>query len=831
MDTQLTPMMKQYMELKKIREDTILFFRLGDFYEMFFDDARLAANILGITLTSRHKVPMAGVPYHAAESYICKLIKAGYKVAICEQVEDPKQAQGLIKRQIIRTITPGTVLAPSLLEDGLPNYLAAINRDNSGIGFSFVDVSTGEFKITKFSTEVELSLEFNRISPAESLIPASMKDTFTKIFGEENKTTCTVQDDWRFNNQLGNELLCKFFGVHSLDGFGCEGLEVGIGAAGAIIHYLKETQKNELRHIKSLRPYSNTTFMILDASTWRSLELTRTIRDNNKEWTLLRVLDKTETAMGARLLRKWLHQPLLNVLEICSRQEGVEALTKSKSMRTTLSQHLHTIADIERLISRLATGVANARDMVALKDSLKKVPHIKSALSFGQTSPILKKLITNMDELTDIVTLIEQTINDTPPISVSEGNLIKSGYDISLDELRHIRKDGKGWIAQLQRREIERTGINSLKVGYNKVFGYYIEVTNTNLSSVPSDYIRKQTLVNAERFITPELKDWEVKILTAEERIYDLEYIIFLKIREQVIAEVERIQETAEALSILDVLLSLARIAVENNYVRPQINDGNIISIHDGRHPVVEQVSNGFTPNDTFIDPSVDQILIITGPNMAGKSTYIRQVALICIMAQIGSFIPASKAIIGIVDRIFTRIGAADELVSGQSTFMMEMIEVANILNNATPNSLLILDEVGRGTSTFDGVSIAWAVVEYLHNTPTLKAKTLFATHYHELTELELTLPCVKNYNVMVKEYKDHVVFLHKIVKGATDKSYGIHVAKLAGLPDIVTNRAQEILNNFEMDDLISLPKKKPHVLHPKEIQGVEYIQLSLGEF
>jgi len=670
---------------------------------------------------------------------------------------------------------------------------------------------------------MELFIELTRITPRECLIPNSLQEDelITKL---PQETTITFQDDWIFNSSTGVNTLCALFGTSSLDGFGCEDIPLGIGASGAIIHYLKETQRSALTYVNKLTPYTTSDFMLLDSATLKNLELIKTIRSGEKTGSLIWVLDKTTTAMGGRLLRSWIQQPLINVEKIVYRQQGVAELVENTHLRNELFSLLKNIHDIERLISRLDTGLANARDLVALKESLKIVPDIKGKLN-SLNSKIIKDIVADLDDLSNVVELIEKVIVDSPPLSLRDGGLIKEGYFQELDDLRNLSKDAKNWIIRLQQEEIKRTKINSLKVGYNKVFGYYIEVTNPNLHLVPPNYIRKQTLTNAERFITPALKEFEAKILNAQDKIVEIEYEIFLKLRLEIIAEVKRIQKVANAIALLDVLLSLAQIAVENDYVMPKINNENIISIKDGRHPVVEKVLVGerFVPNDTFIDSKSEQILIITGPNMAGKSTYIRQVALIVLMAQIGSFVPAAEATIGIVDRIFTRIGAADELVKGQSTFMVEMIETANILNNSTPKSLLILDEVGRGTSTFDGVSIAWAVAEYIHNNPYLQARTLFATHYHELTELEFALEKVKNYNIAVKEWNDKIIFLRKIIKGGTDRSYGIHVAQLAGLPQEVIKRATEILSSLEMSSIAQegiskLPTIKPHNI-PQPVQ------------
>ncbi|MFH1898821.1 MAG: DNA mismatch repair protein MutS [Candidatus Desantisbacteria bacterium] len=830
--SEFTPMMSQYLNIKKEKPDTILFFRLGDFYEMFFEDATVASQILNITLTAREagknkKVPMCGLPYHAAESYIAKLIKAGKKVAICEQVEDPKTAKGLVKREVVRTITPGTVLSPALLEDKVNNYLAAINKDKAGIGLAFVEPSTGEFKVSEFSSEAKLFAELMRLGPKECLIPESLRDdTAIAVFAKDMAMSITLQDDWTFSLDTAQSTLCGFFGTITMDGFGCGNLTHGIGAAGAIIRYLKETGQSSLSHITRVTPYSSEEFMAIDPASWRNLELTKTIRSGEKTGSLIWVLDQTVTAMGGRLLRSWIQQPLLKVEEIIYRQDGVEEFRQSSSLREKITTCLKSIHDLARLAGRIDAGLANARDIIALKESLLIIPNIKTALSSCQRK-VIKDTVLDLDELRDIVELIDKAIHDTPPLSLREGGIIKPGYNQELDELHEITRDAKGWILKLQQEEIKRTGIGSLKISYNRVFGYYIEVTKANLHLVPQDYIRKQTIANGERFITPQLKEKEVQILSASERIAGIEYEIFLRIRDEIISKIGRIQQVSRAIAILDVLVSMAKVAVENDYTRPAINDGDTILLKDARHPVVEKVlaGEGFVPNDTLLDQSNNQILIITGPNMAGKSTYIRQVALIVLMAQIGSFVPAKKAEIGVVDQIFTRVGASDELMKGQSTFMVEMIETANILNNSTPKSLVILDEIGRGTSTFDGVSIAWAVAEYIHNHSAIKARTLFATHYHELIELELLFKGIKNYNIAVKEWGDKIIFLRKIIPGGADKSYGIHVAKLAGLPKEVILRATDILDNLEMDSIAGNGKPKlARVKGKKE----KYVQLSI---
>ncbi len=854
--SEFTPMMHQYLQIKKEKPDTILFFRLGDFYEMFFDDAKTASQILSITLTSREagkgkRVPMCGIPYHAAEAYIAKLIKAGKRVAICEQVEDPKTAKGLVKREVVRTITPGNVLSPTLLEDKVQNYLACINKDKSGIGLAFIEPSTGEFRLAEFGNEAKLWTELTRIGPKECLIPERLKGDASLIaFAADISMSITIQDDWVFSIDTAQSTLCGFFGTTTLDGFGCSHLNPGVSAAGVIIRYLKETQSSSLSHITKIIPYRPEEFMAIDPASWRNLELTSTIRSGEKTGSLIWVLDQTGTAMGGRLLRSWIQQPLLKVEEIVSRQEGIEAFFRSSSLRETIISYLKPIHDLARLVARIDAGLANARDLIALKESLLVVPSIKIVLQGDSISGedsisgrdsvvgtcqgnVIEDIQLDLDELRDIVDLIDIAIHDTPPLSLREGGIIKPGYSQELDELHSMTRDAKGWIINLQKEEIKRTGIGSLKIGYNKVFGYYIEITKANLHLVPDDYIRKQTIANGERFIAPQLKEKEVQILSASQRIAEIEYEIFMNVRSEILGKIDRIQRVSQAIAMLDVLSSLAKVAVENDYTRPLINDGDVIMLKDARHPVVERIMSGerFVPNDTLLNRTDNQILIITGPNMAGKSTYIRQVALIVLMAQIGSFVPAKKAEIGVVDQIFTRVGASDELIKGQSTFMVEMIETANILNNSTSKSLIILDEIGRGTSTFDGVSIAWAVAEYIHNHTSLKARTLFSTHYHELIELELLFKGIKNYNIAVKEWGDKIIFLRKVVPGGADKSYGIHVAKLAGLPKEVILRATEILDNLEMESISG--SGKPKLARVKEKRGEsgekeKYVRLSI---
>lgn len=802
---ELTPMMQQYRNVKKQIPQAILFFRMGDFYEMFFEDAKTASRVLGLTLTARdskkNKVPMCGVPHHASEGYIARLIKAGYKVAICDQTEDPKQAKGIVKRELTRIVTPGTVLDENLLSEKSNNYLVAVHRSGGLFGLSLLDLSTGEFKLTEISTIDELRNELTRLDPKEVLVSNMIEEDemLSKYLRGVLPEARTVYEDWIFSYDHGYELLKEHFKTQSLDGFGCQGVIPGIAAAGAILHYLKENLHQSLKHIHHLSTYSNNAYVVLDVATQRNLELMQTQRGETGEGTLLWVLDATMTAMGGRLLRQWILHPLTSLEELTQRQTAVGELLEQRSALVEIREVLAEIKDLERLMGRLNCAGANGRDLVGLAASLGQIPQLREKLSPFK-APLLQKLIENLDPMPELRQKISQTLIDSPPITIQEGGCIREGVDAELDELRAISRDGKAWIARYQQQEIERTGIKSLKVRYNKVFGYYLEVSHANKELVPEDYIRKQTLVNAERYITPELKDYETKVMSAQEKSQIIEYKIFCDLRDQVLEQTEPVQKLARAVSEADVLGSLAWKGAEGDYVCPQLHEGTRLEITAGRHPVIEKMLSGekFVPNDTLLDTEENQLAIITGPNMAGKSTYIRQVALLTLMAHIGSFIPAEKAQISIVDRVFTRVGASDELARGQSTFMVEMNEAANILNHATPKSLLILDEIGRGTSTFDGISLAWAIAEYLHNNPLVKAKTLFATHYHELTELEQIHEGVKNYNVSVKEWNDQVIFLRKIVPGGTDKSYGIHVARLAGLPQAVISRSLEILTNLE---------------------------------
>lgn len=812
-----TPMMRQYNEIKRQHKDVLLFFRMGDFYELFFEDAKLASKVLGITLTARSKgesaVPMAGVPHHAAESYIRRLIKAGHKVAICDQLQDPDEAKGIVDRGVTRIITPGTVTEDSLLEDKSNNFLMAVLEAKDMLGLSWVDLSTGRFEVEDVRKE-RLFDEFARLNPSELLLPEETVRNNT-AFMERIRTECeamiTARPEWEFSGDTAYRTLTEHFGTVSLEGFGCEDAGPSLGAAGAVIQYLKETQKTSLRHIIRIQKHQMGNRVLMDKATQQSLELTQTIRTRDREGSLLGVIDQTKTPMGARLLREWVISPLRMSADIKYRQLGVKELFENSALRRELRDILGNIYDIERISAKVSCGRANARDLISLKQSLSKLPALKEKLAFCITD-ILISLEQQLDVLDEVRVLIGTAIVPDPPPTIKDGGFIREGYDVSLDELRYISKNGRNWIANFQAEEIARTGINSLKVGYNKVFGYYIEVTNVHKDNIPQSYIRKQTLKNAERFITPELKDYETKVLTADERARDLEYDLFIRIREQVSAYTARLQMTSEAIALIDVLSTLANLAAENRYIMPEITDDLELKILDGRHPVLDRKLGGesFVPNDIQLDGDKDKIMVITGPNMAGKSTYIRQVALLVLMAQMGSFIPAKEAVIGTVDRIFTRVGASDELSRGQSTFMVEMNETANILNNATERSLIVLDEVGRGTSTFDGVSIAWAITEYIYQH--IRARTLFATHYHELTELTLLFPGIRNFNIAVKEWGDEIIFLRKIVEGGTDKSYGIHVARLAGIPKEVIQRARVILNNLEAAtlDVNGKPKFAP---------------------
>ncbi len=809
--TTTTPVMRQYLEIKADYQDAVLFFRLGDFYEMFMDDAILASRVLGITLTSRNKgienaVPLCGIPYHSSQGYIAKLISAGYKVAICEQVEDPKTAKGIVKREVVRVVTPGLVTDTDTLEPKENNYLLSIVENNNCYGIAHIDITTGEFRVTQVDTLAQVESELGSLRPREVLFcDTEMSHNLQQQLDPPLEgVMCTFLPEWICDVDYAQEQLHTFFGVSGLQSFGCHELLAAQQAASVVLYYLHQTQKDELCHIRPLQTYHTQNFMVLDDSTRRNLELTATLRDGKKRGSLLGVLDRTVTAMGGRTLRHWIHYPLIDQGQIKQRQKAVAELVDESLKRIELIESLNGVYDLERLNSKIAMASANAKDLVALRVSLGKLPLIDEQLRSLQSSYI-GDLRQQIDLLPELVSLLEQAIVADPPFVLRDGGLIKDGFNQELDELRTISRDGKGWIAALEQQERERTGIPSLKVKYNKVFGYFIEVTLRNLDRVPEDYQRKQTLTNAERFITPQLKEYEEKVLGAEDRIVELEYNLFQQVRLKASSEGGRILQSAEALAVLDSLLSLADLAHERNYVCPQIDDSGVIQIEGGRHPVVEgmPLKEPFVPNDVELDTVKNQLLIITGPNMAGKSTFMRQVALITLMAQLGSFVPAETARIGVVDRIFTRVGASDNLAKGESTFMVEMNETANILRHATQNSLIILDEIGRGTSTFDGVSIAWAVAEYLHDNSAVAAKTLFATHYHELTDLPLTRERIKNYNVAVKEWNDQIIFLRKIISGSASRSYGIQVGRLAGLPESVIHRAKEILHNLEAGEFV----------------------------
>ena len=801
MKSATTPAMRQYLEIKALHNDSILFFRMGDFYEMFFDDARAASAVLGIALTSRDRerdIPMCGVPYHAAAGYVAKLVREGYKVAICEQTEDPAQAKGIVERAVTKVITPGIALDDELLDPKANNFIAAAFPGEKGSGFSYMDISTGEFRATRTADIPSLIEEIRRLRPLELLLPEGGHERFSLPDSPVKKISELPQRSFELSG--AEEGLKRHFGVATLDGFGCTSMPEAVRAAGALLGYIRESQKTELGHVRKLSPYYTDDFLVMDSSTSRNLEVTRNMRTGDRDGTLLAAIDRTRTAMGARRLKSWLLHPLKDVNEINGRLDAVSELIEARELRSSIQDAMTRVYDLERLTARLTLGAAGPRDLVSLKDSLQKVPLIKDYMRM-LSSEMLSSLVISIDEVKEASERIEKALVDSPPFSVKDGGVIRGGYSPELDELRRIGSGGKDNIASLEARERGRTGINTLKVGYNRVFGYYIEVTKSNLANVPADYIRKQTLTNAERFITPQLKEWEEKVLTAEERALKLEAGLFSSLAEEIKKYAGRVLSTADAIATLDCLCSLAEAAESLDYARPEVNAGDGLEIEGGRHPVVEAATREFVSNDLTLDAQ-KRIIILTGPNMAGKSTYLRQNALIVIMAQIGSFVPAQRASIGIVDRVFTRVGASDDLSRGQSTFMVEMSETANILNNATSRSFIVLDEIGRGTSTFDGLSIAWAVVEHIHDSPALGARTLFATHYHELTDLSLTKESVKNYNMAVKEWNDSIIFLRKVLPGGSSRSYGIQVAKLAGVPQDVISRAKEILKNLESGEL-----------------------------
>lgn len=841
--TKVSPMMQHYIETKKEYGDCILFYRLGDFYEMFFEDAVLVSKTLELTLTGKacgleERAPMCGIPFHAADGYINRLVSEGFKVAICEQVEDPKLAKGIVKREVIRVVTPGTNVSPESLDESTNSYIMSIVHLQNKIGISFADISTGDFFVTEVEDNKKLLDEINKIMPKEIICNDAflVSSVDTEDIKNRLKICINALGPWYFEEDNCKNILLKHFRCLDITALGIEDFASGIIASGALLTYLYETQKVSLSQLTHISPYICSKYMLLDSSTRRNLELTYTLREKQKRGTLLWVLDKTKTAMGARTLRGYIEQPLIDQEEIIKRQDFVKELLNNSVDRDEVREYLSAIYDLERLLTKVSYKSANPRDLVALKNSLKMLPHIKNIISNFECQ-LVKELNENLDPLEDIADLIDQAIIEDPPLSSKEGGFIREGYDENIDKLKVAKTDGKNWLLELETTERERTGIKGLKVKYNKVFGYYFEVTNSYKDLVPEDYIRKQTLTGAERFTTPKLKELEDMILNAQDKLFALEYDAFCAVRDHIEASLVRIQKSAKSIAAIDAFASLAVVAERNRFVCPHINTKGVIDIKGGRHPVVEKMlSNGmFIDNDTYLDNKKDSINVITGPNMAGKSTYMRQVALIVLMAQIGSFVPATKANIGIVDRIFTRVGASDDLASGQSTFMLEMNEVANILRNATSNSLLILDEIGRGTSTFDGLSIAWAVIEHIANKKILGAKTLFATHYHELTELEGKMDNVHNYCIAVKEKGDDIVFLRKIIKGGADRSYGIQVAKLAGVPDMVIDRAKEIAMTLSDNDVTeklqsinidSNDKSKKHT--PVTIEEVELDQMSL---
>ena len=813
---EFSPMMQHYLETKKQYKDCVLFYRLGDFYEMFFEDAEIVSRELELTLTGKDcgqekRAPMSGIPYHAADSYIAKLIEKGYKVAICEQVEDPKQAKGIVKREVIRVVTPGTVIESNLLEEKKNNYIMAIYKSGLYFGISVCDISTGEFlatQIVEHNNFARLLDEISRYSPAEIIVSDMMFNSKTEIekIKERFETYISKESEESFDGEY--ELLSGMYNIIDDKNEKIKNLsdkKLAIYAINALLKYLEDTQKTSLDHINTIKIYNTTRYMALDINARRNLEITEKMRDKSKKGTLLWVLDKTSTSMGGRLLRRWLNDPLIDRKEINDRLDAVEELKDSIILRGDVVDALKKVYDIERLAGKISYGNANGRDMISLKNSVKQLPEIKKVLSTTGAG-LLKEIYENIDTLDDIYEIIEKSIVDEPPIGVKDGGIIKIGYDPEIDKLKLATTEGKKWILELEAKEREQTGIKGLKVGFNKVFGYFIEVTKSNLSMVPDRYIRKQTLTNCERYITEELKNLENQILGAEERVVTLEYNAFCEIRSSIEKQIQRIQKTATLVSTLDVLVSFATVAEDMNYVKPEVDNGGVIDIKEGRHPVIEKMisNSNFVPNDTYLDEEGNRLAIITGPNMAGKSTYMRQVALITLMAQVGSFVPASYAKIGVVDKIFTRVGASDDLSMGQSTFMVEMMEVATILKEATENSLVILDEIGRGTSTYDGLSIAWAVAEFIADKEKCGAKTLFATHYHELTELENKVEGVKNYSIAVKEKGEDIIFLRKIVDGGTDESYGVHVARLAGVPQVVTKKANEILQSLERRNVLN---------------------------
>jgi len=830
----VTPLMAQYSQIKESYPDTILLFRMGDFFETFEDDAKIASKVLGITLTKRAngaagEVPLAGFPHHALDSYLPKLVHAGYRVAVCEQIEDPKFAKGIVKRDVIEVVTPGVAFSDKLLDHKKNNYLLSVYIENDFAGLSFCDISTGEFQTYEINKNgLPQQLEF--INPAEILIPKKNKQELETLIQKTiPRARITKIDDWIFNYDYCAELLMNHFNTKTLKGFGIEGLQYAICSAGAVLNYLRETQKANLPHINKLSLYNPSDYMILDLSTKRNLEITYTMQEGDREGSLISILDKTETSMGGRMFKKWITAPLKSLEPILKRQQSVEEFVKNKVLRQNIKNELKEIGDLERLTSKVCTGRINPREINNLKFSLRKIPLIKQLLDQTSVDTIIA-INEKLNNLDDLVDKIETTITDDPPFSITEGGVIRQGYNKELDELRNLSSNAKEWINNFQKLERERTKISSLKVSYNKVFGYYIDVSHANKDKVPENYIRKQTLVNSERFITPELKEYEDRILNAQENIIRLELELYEKIRITAASYAKEIQENAKLLAMLDCYCALAECAEEYKYIKPILDNSDTIDIKKGRHPVVERIlptGEKFTPNDCRLSSSEDQIIILTGPNMAGKSVYLRQVGLIVLLAQIGSFVPADEAKIGLVDRIFTRVGASDNISAGESTFLVEMQEAANILNNASSKSLILLDEIGRGTSTFDGISIAWSITEYLHENPNLTPRTLFATHYHELNEMAELFPRIKNYKVEVREYGDKVIFLHKVSPGGADHSYGIQVAQMAGLPSFVTKRAKEVLANLESKELTPYEIKKAKLA---KLKNQDNFQISMFE-
>lgn len=828
---EFSPMMQRYLETKEQYKDCILFYRLGDFYEMFFDDAIIAARELEITLTGKdcgqeERAPMAGVPHHAAEMYISRLIAKGYKVAICEQLEDPKTAKGIVKRGVIKVVTPGTIIDSNMLEERKNNYIMSIYKTGIYFGISVCDISTGEFYSAEIKDQQNFPLlldELARYNPSELVINSMMADCQEEISKIKERFDCYITrfQDKFFDSKI--DTLNLRFNIVDTSNKTIENLKdktLAVPPINALLAYIEQTQMTTLDHLNKITIYQISKYMSLDINARRNLEITEKMRDKSKKGTLLWVLDKTSTSMGGRMLRRWLNDPLIDTLEINNRLNAVKILKNDMILRGDITENLKKVYDIERLAGKMAYGNANARDMITLKNSLEKLPDLKQVLSNIKESIMLEEIYQNIDELKDIHDLIEKAIVDDPPMTIKDGGIIKIGYDEEIDKLKTATTEGKNWIVNLEAEEREKTGIKNLKVGFNKVFGYFIEVTKSYLSQVPDRYIRKQTLTNAERYITEDLKSLENQILGAEEKVVNLEYNAFIEIREEIAKNIKRLQSTAMAVSELDVLTSFAQVAEDLNYCMPQVDNSGIIDIKAGRHPVIEKMlgAGSFVDNDTYLDKDENRLSIITGPNMAGKSTYMRQVALITLMAQVGSFVPASEAHIGVVDKIFTRVGASDDLSMGQSTFMVEMMEVATILKEATSNSLVILDEIGRGTSTYDGLSIAWAVAEYIADKEKCGAKTLFATHYHELTELENQSDGIKNYSIAVKEKGEDIIFLRKIVRGGTDESYGIHVARLAGVPKVVTQKANEFLRNIEKKNVLT--GKKAEKEDKKKVEG-----------